>query len=376
MTAMQIVQLTGSRDIDRFIRFPEAVYEGDPNWVPPFAGDPEFQLSGSNPFFRHADAAYFLAIEAGHPVGRIACFVDRNHINLHKEQAGFFGFFECMPDFHIAEKMIEAASSWLRGRSIDVMRGPVNPSMNDACGFLLEGFDSPPTVRMPYSPSRYLDYMEDCGLAKAKDLYAYTASIGDVASISRLEQVAGAVTRRTPGAVIRPIDRSCLPYELALIKDIYNSAWSRQWGFVPRTDAEIDGLAELLAPLIVPDLVLIVEVNGEAAGFLMALPDYNQVRGKVGDHRGFPGRLRLRWHARKITGMRVMTMGFKERFRRRGLDALLYLEAFRAARRKGYAWAEMSWVPEDNTLMRRGCELMGGKVTKRYRVFEKRISDR
>lgn len=370
---MQIEQVRDEKVREQFLALPHAVYEGDANWVPPFRGDVERELDDENPFFRHADAAFFVATEGGNAVGRIAAFIDRNHINLHREQAGSFGYFECMPDFHIAEALIEAAGRWLRDRSIEVMRGPLNPSMNDSCGFLLEGFDAPPTVLMPYSPSRYLDYMEDCGLRKAKDLFAYTTSIGDMASIERLEQVASAVRRRMPGTTVRPLDRGRFPEDLAIIKDIYNSAWSRYWGFVPRTDDEIDSLAERLEPLVAADLVLIAEVRGRAAGFLMALPDYNQLRGRIADRRGMVRQLLFRWHARKITGMRVMTLGIREEFRRKGLDALLYLEAFRAARRRGYAWAEMSWVQEDNLLMQRGCELMGGKLTKKYRIFEKEL---
>jgi GNAT superfamily N-acetyltransferase len=371
---MQIEQIQDRSGLDRFIRFPRVVYRDDPMWVPPFISDQEYLLGPDNPFFRHAEAAYFLAREGGRSVGRIAAFIDRSHINFHKEQAGFFGFFDCLPDFHIAERLLDAAAAWLRAQALEIMRGPMNPSTNDTCGFLLEGFDTPPTVMMPYSPPRYLDYMEDCGLRKAKDLFAYTVSIRDVDSIGRLEKAAAAVRRRVPGAAVRPLDRSRFADELSLIKDIYNSAWSSQWGFVPRTDEEIDSLAERLEQLVVPELVLIAEVQGEAAGFLMALPDYNQVRNRLRDRNGLVGGLLLRWYARRITGIRVMTVGIKEHHRRRGLDALLYLEAFRAARHRGYEWAEMSWVPEDNVLMQRGCELMGGRISKRYRIFEKRLA--
>jgi ribosomal protein S18 acetylase RimI-like enzyme len=217
--------------------------------------------------------------------------------------------------------------------------------------------------------------MEDCGWHKAKDLHAYTTSIRDVSSIDRLEKIAAAVRRRIPGAVVRPLEKGRLADDLSLIKDIYNSAWSRQWGFVPRTDEEIDHLAQQWRALIVPELVTIATVDGEPAGFLMSLPDYNQIMHAVPERRGFLANLRFRWHARRITRIRVMTLGVKESFRRRGLEALLYLDAFRAARRRGYEQAEMSWVLEDNVLMQRGCELMGGALSKRYRIFEKSLGD-
>jgi len=370
---MNIELVTDKQGIDKFIRFPWQVYKGNPNWVPPLISEMKFILGDKNPFFLHAEAACFLARKNGEVVGRIAAIIDRNHINIHKEQAGFFGFFECLPDVSIAACLLNAASDWLRERDIEVMRGPMNPSANDECGFLLEGFDSPPMIMMTYTPPYYLEYMDSCGLTKAKDLYAYISVIKNVSAGERLEKLAAVVKKRFPGLVIRPARMKDFKKELDIVKDVYNSAWSHNWGFVPMTDAEIESMAKRLKPLIVPDLLIMAEVNGEPAGFYMAVPDYNQVFKRINGRLGPIEIVKFLWYSRKITDIRVLTMGVKEEYRKKGIEGLLYLESFKAAMRKGYERAEMSWVLEDNELMKKGCEFMGGNLYKKYRIYEKAI---
>ncbi len=370
---MQIESVSEKKGIERFLRFPWSVYKGDPCWVPPLLREMRFILSPRNPFFHHAEAAFFIAVKGNATLGRIAAIIDHSHINFHKEQAGFFGFFECLPDTEIARSLLDAASQWLKERGIAIMRGPMNPSTNDECGLLLEGFDSPPMIMMPYTPPYYIQHMEHCGMEKSKDLYAYITVIKDVSAGKRLERLASGVLERVPGLTVRPADLKNFARELAAVKDIYNSAWSRNWGFVPMTEEEIDSMAKRLKPLIVPDLLIMAEVNGDPAGFVMAVPDYNQVLKRINGRLGPSGIMKFLWYSRKITDIRVMTMGVKESFRRKGIEGLLYLESFRAAMRRGYERAEMSWILEDNVLMQRGCELMGGSLYKKYRIYEKRL---
>src|SRR5512135_3086095 len=272
--------------MNEFIRFPWKVYQGNPNWVPPLMSEVKFVLSQKNPFFQHAEAAYFLARKNGETVGRIAAIIHRNHINIHNEQAGFLGFFECLPDVAIARDLLDAAAAWLKERDIEIMRGPVNPSTNDECGFLLEGFDSPPMIMMTYTPPYYLDYMEQCGMVKAKDLFAYISVIKDVSAAPRLEKLASAIKAHLPGLVIRPANMKKFRKELEAVKDIYNSAWGHNWGFVPMTDEEIESMAKRLKPLIVPELLIMAEVNGSPAAFFMAVPDYNQGLSKINGRLG------------------------------------------------------------------------------------------
>ncbi len=370
---MNIEQVNGAGGMNEFIRFPWKVYQGNPNWVPPLVSDVKFVLSEKNPFFKHAEAAYFLARKNGETVGRIAAIIDRNHINIHNEQAGFFGFFECLPDVAISQELLDAASGWLKKRDISIMRGPMNPSTNDECGFLLEGFDSPPMIMMTYTPVYYLDYMERCGLVKAKDLFAYLSVIKDVSAAPRLEKLASAVKEHVPGLVVRPANMKNFHKELETVKDIYNSAWGHNWGFVPMTDEEIDSMAKRLKPLIVPELLIMAEVDGRPAGFFMAVPDYNQVLSRINGRLGPIELVKFLWYSRRISDIRVLTLGVKEEFRKKGIEGLLYLESFKAARKKGYKRAEMSWILEDNVLMRKGCEVMGGKLYKKYRIYEKGI---
>ena len=326
-----------------------------------------------NPFFQHAEVACFLARKNGVTVGRIAAIIDRNHIKFHNEQAGFFGFFECLPDCAVARELLGTAARWLKERDIEIMRGPMNPSTNDECGFLLEGFDSPPMIMMTYTPAYYLDYMERCGLTKSKDLYAYIVVIRDVAASGRLEKLASAVKRRVPGLTVRSADMKQFQREVEAVKDIYNSAWSHNWGFVPMTDAETESMAKKLKPLIVPELMIMAEVNGKPAAFFVAVPDYNQVLGKINGKLGPVGFAKFLWYSRTISDIRILTMGVKEEYRKKGIEGLLYLEAFKAAVKKGYKRAEMSWILEDNVLMQRGCELMDGRLYKKYRIYEKEI---
>ena len=370
---MTVERVTDKAGLEEFIRLPWNVYQGNRNWVPPLISEMKFLLGEKNPFFHHAEAVYLLARRNGRTVGRIAAIVDRNHINVHQEQAGFFGFFESLPDRSVAQELLDAAASWLREHDCAVMRGPMNPSANDECGFLLEGFDSPPMIMMTYTQEYYLRLMEQCGLVKAKDLYAYISVIKDVPSGERLERLAKAIYARVPGLVVRPASMKKFRRELDAVKDIYNSAWVRNWGFVPMTDEEIESMAERLKPLIVPELLIMAEVKGAPAGFFMAVPDYNQVLSRLDGRLGPIGLAKFLWYSRKISDIRVLTMGVKEEYRKKGIEGLLYLESFKAATRKGYERAEMSWVLEDNELMKKGCELMGGKVYKKYRIYEKKF---
>jgi hypothetical protein len=371
---VNIEEVDGAPGRNDFIRFPWKVYQGNAHWVPPLKSDVAFHLNeNKNPFFHHAEAACFLARKNGETVGRIAAIIDRKHIEFHDEPAGFFGFFECLPDCAVARQLLDTAASWLKERDIEIMRGPMNPSTNDECGFLLDGFDSPPMIMMPYTPAYYLGYMEHCGLTKAKDLYAYSVVIGDVAAGGRLEKLAAAVKRRVPGLTVRPANMRQFQHEVAAVQEVYNSAWSHNWGFVPMTDAETESLAKRLKPLIVPEMMIMAEVDGKPAAFIVTLPDYNQVLGKINGSLGPLGIAKFLWYSRKINAIRVMVMGVAKEYRKKGIEGLLYLESFKSAVKKGYERAEMSWILEDNVLMQRGCELMGGRLYKKYRIYEKKI---
>lgn len=369
---MEIIPVENRKQLKEFIEFPWWVYRGDPHWVPPLLGEVKFLFSDENPFWKHAEKKLFLAREKGDVLGRIAAIIDDNHINYHQEKCGFFGFFEAVNDYSVAQKLLDVVKNYLKQENMQILRGPMNPSTNDECGFLLEGFDSPPAIMMTYNPEYYLCFMEKYGLKKAKDLYAYLAPVTGE-QLGRLSRAGEMVRKREPDLVVRPINLKKFAEELKKIKEIYNSAWNKNWGFVPMTDEEIESMAKRLRPLVIPEILQIGELDGKPAGFLMAVPDYNQVLKKINGRLNLPGIVKFIWYKNKIDTLRSMTLGICPEYRKRGIDALLYLESLRGAMKKGFKYCEYSWVLEENILTQRAAEMMGGKLYKKYRIFEIKI---
>jgi GNAT superfamily N-acetyltransferase len=364
----------GRRDLDRFIRFPWRVYRDLPHWVPPLLRDVRFKLDRArHPFFEHARMELFLATRGAEVVGRIAAIVDDRHNEFHHERTGFFGMFECFDDAAVAARLFAAAEGWCREQGMERIRGPVNLSMNDECGLLVEGADSPPCVMMPYTPLYYLALCEGAGYAKAKDLYAYLkAQVGVEERISRLvERI-----KRKEGLVIRPLDMKRLKDEVAIIKQLYNDAWELNWGFVPMTDHEMDLMTKELKPLVEPELVLFAEVDGKPVGVNIVLPDINFVLHKLNGRLGPIGILKFLYYRRKVRGLRAIVFGLKKEYRRTGIATAMYFEAEQRGARLGYQWCEMSWNLEDNELINRFDEAIGGKLYKKYRIYEKAIAAR
>jgi hypothetical protein len=369
---IQIQPVESGGQLKTFIKFPWKVYKNDPYWVPPLIRQQkEYFQSSKNPFYDHARAQLFLALRQGRPVGRIAAVVNEAHNEFHEEKTGFFGFFECLPDYAVAKKLLDAARSWLREQGMEIFRGPANFSSNDEWGMLVRGFDISPVLMMTYNPRYYPEFMDRYGLAKAKDLYAYRMFIKDGIS-ERLRRTAEKIEQRE-NLTIRPIDMKDFANELKRIKAVYNDAWSKNWGFVPMTDAEFDHLAKQLKPLIIPELVLMAEVHGQPAGFSLTLPDYNQALKKI-NGRLFPfGLFKLLWHSRKIDCVRIMVTGVVQRYQKRGIDAVFYIRTWDAGKARGVTWGEMSWILEDNEMMKRAMEVMGGHIYKTYRIYEMEI---
>ena len=369
MKGIQIQKVEGKKALRDFIKLPWAIYGDDSHWIPPLIQERKDYLNPQkNPFYQHAEVQLFLAFQGGKPVGRIAALINHNHNSFHKEKTGFFGFWEVQPQYSIAQELLEQARSWLKGKGMERMRGPMNFSTNDECGLLIDGFGLSPMIMMPYNPPYYREFLEKFGLRKAKDLYAYLMDHSQQPP-ERMRKVAKRVQKKE-GLQIRQVNLKRFAEEVQLIKQIYNQAWSKNWGFVPMTDEEFDHLANDLRRLVVPELVLIAEVNGEPAGFSMALPDYNQALKKV-NGRLFPlGLFKLLWWAKKIDAIRVLTMGVVHKYQRRGIDLIFYLETFDRGVEKGYKRGELSWILEDNLLMNRALEDLGAKVYKKYRIYE------
>jgi hypothetical protein len=369
---VQIQPVISRKQLREFIELPWKIYRDDPHWVPPLVRHLKETFNPrKNPFYDHADVQLFLARRGDKSVGRIAAVVNDAHNQFHEERTGFFGFFESVNDEDVAQKLLETARDWLREKGMETLRGPANFSSNDEWGMLIQGFDKSPMLMMTYNPPYYPEFMDRYGLSKAKDLYAYRMFTKDGVP-ARLRRMAEKIQQREDMA-IRPIYMKDFDNELGRIKEVYNNAWSKNWGFVPMTDEEFDHLAKQLKPLVVPELVLLAEVAGQPAGFSLTLPDYNQALKHI-NGRLFPfGLIKLWWYSRKIDCVRIMVTGVVHKYQKRGIDAIFYIRTFDTGVARGVKWGEMSWVLEDNEMMKRAMEMMGGKIYKTYRIYEMEI---
>ncbi|MBI4538570.1 MAG: N-acetyltransferase [Gemmatimonadetes bacterium] len=341
----------------------------DPQWVPPLRRDLRELLDrGRHPFHQHAEVAYFLAERGADAVGRVAAIVNHRHNEFHGERTGFFGFFEAENDREVAAGLLDAACEWLARRGMERVLGPANFSTNEECGLLVDGFDTPPAIMMTHNPRYYPELVEAEAFCKAKDLLAYW--LYDTGVPQRLVQGVERIRERA-GVTIRSLDMKRFRDEVAAVKEVYNSAWSGNWGFVPMTDAEFEFMARKLKPVVDPDVCFLAEAGGEVAGFSLSLPDFNRALKHV-NGRLFPlGLFRLLWESRRIRTLRIVTLGLKPGYRRLGIDAAFYLRTWQDGVAKGYREGEASWILEDNWEMRRALEKMGGRVYKTYRMYER-----
>jgi GNAT superfamily N-acetyltransferase len=364
-----VQEVKNKQDLMAFIRFPWKIYKGDRYWVPPLIKDQLLKFSPNHPFHSHSEMILFLVHRGEEIVGRIAGIIDHHYIEFHQEKVGFFGFFESIQDAEVAKTLLSKVRDWLKGHEIEKMIGPITPSTNDECGLLVEGFDASPCIMMPYNPPYYPSLLEGFGLKKAMDLYAYF--LGKSFFIfDRLDRITERLKKKEPRLSVRPLNLRHLDEELKIIKEIYNKAWSKNWGFVPMTEEEIDDLAKNLKPLIIPDLVILAYWGEEPIGFSVALPDYNEILKHLNGKVGLLGAIKFLYYSRKINTVRVMLLGVKHAFQKKGVEGLLYMEAFKRGTQKGYHQSECSWILENNVLMQHGIEAMGGRRYKTYRIYE------
>ncbi len=368
MSAFDVVPIQNGRGLRQFIELPYTLYRGDPFWVPPLRiAQRDLFNKRKHPFHAFAEVQCFLARRNGTAIGRIAAIHDPNYNAFHQEQAGFFGFFESPEEPEVAMGLLSAARDWLRSRGAEVIRGPMNPSTNYECGLLVDGFDSPPQVMMTYNPPYYDALIQRAGLRKAKDLYAYFLSAKEMATV-RSERVAALAAAE--GIEIRPIRMKAFLEDVEQVWQVYNSAWERNWGFVPMTREEFFFSAHDMKMILDPELVLLGEAKGRVVGFALGLPDVNRALKHANGNLLPLGLLKILYHKRSVDTIRVIALGVVQEYRTAGVAAGFYAELFRRGTRLGYRSAEMSWVLEDNTLMNRSIEALGGRRYKTYRIYE------
>jgi len=328
------------------------------------------QFSIKNPFFQHAEVEYFLARKSEKTLGRVVSIINRRHIDFHNERAGFFGFFESVNDQEVSRCLLDAVRDALKAKGMTIMRGPMNFSTNEECGFLIEGFHNVPMLMTPHNPPYYNDMMEQYGMQKAKDLYAFIYTVKESLP-EKVLRVAAIAEKR--GVQVRPVDKRKFHEEMLVFKEVYNSAWKKNWGFIPLTDEEMQHLGERLKQIAVPELTLIAEDDGEPVGFMGLLPDFNYVLRHMKGRLNPVSILKALYYSRKITDLRLLLLGIKKEYRNRGVDALLFREGFKGVKSGGYKRVEFSWVLEDNIPVQRIVEMLGGRLYKKYRIYEKPV---
>lgn len=376
MDEIKIKKVESKSDLMKFIKMQWSVYKNDPYWVPPLIMDRKKMLNKEkHPFYKHAQADFFLAEKNGEVVGRIAAIKNELHNKYHNDNTGFFGFFECINDQKVANALFDTAKAWLKEHGCDNMRGPANPSSNDEWGMLLEGFDDEPRILMTYNPKYYLDLCDNYGFVKSKDLVAYKLENQKVTASEKLKRVAELARQRSK-IVIKQLDMKNFNTDLAKVKEVYNKAWAPNWGFVPMTNEELDATAADLKQLAEPSLVLFGEIDGKNVGFALTMLDYNHIFKKL-NGRLFPfGFLKLLSKKEKseIKWCRIITLGLIPEYQKKGLDAVFYWEIVNRAAAKGILLGEASWILEDNEMMNRGArDVMNGSVYKKYRIYDLKI---
>ncbi len=382
MTAPSLNILKVETDADKaaFIDFPYDLYRGEPHWRPPLRMERTDHMSEkANPALVDYERACFLARRGGAVVGRIAAFINHVHLRIHNDGAGHFGFFDCIADDDVGEALLNTAQNWLKHKNMQRMIGPSQWSVNDECGLLVDGFETPPVMMMPYGRSDYQKMIEDFGLTKAVDMYAFQADLHAGYPRPRPTQMMVKMADRDPSIVVRPLRAGKFFEEVRLVMDIFNDAWSENWGYIPFSDAQITHMAKDIRPIIFKEGFWVGEIDGEAVAYIWMIPDLNSavhdLDGKL---------LPLGWAKLltrlKVTGVkqaRIPLMGLRKSYHnnRKGLALVAKLceTVFEAGRKKGFTHCELSWVLEDNQSMVRICEQASAKKYKTYRMYEKTL---
>jgi len=368
---MKIKTVETKKDLMNFIKFQWKIYKNDPNWVPPLIFDMKNRLDkNKNPFWKHSEQKLFLVIDDNNEIlGRIAGVIDKNFIEFHNEKTGFFAFFESVDDNEVAKLLIDTVKEWLKQNGMTKMIGPTAPSTNDEMGLLIEGYDSSPYLMMGHNPKYYNDLLVNCGLTKAKDLFAYHLVSKDL-PLERLNKINDAVRKRIPGLMLRKLDTKHFNNEIEYARQIYNQAWEKNWGFVPWTDEEFQFQCANLKDLVIPDLIHLAFINGKPVGMIIAVPNYYEIFKKLNGKLGPIEIIKFLLYRNRIKTLRIMIMGVIKEYRNRGIEGLLYWEVITHGMKLGYNEGELSWILEDNTMMCRAAEMLGGIPYKKYRMYE------
>ncbi len=377
---LTLVAVETAADRARFIELPYRLYAADPSFVPPLRSEAAALIGGikGNPWFEHAHAKFWLVVRNGIDVGRISAQVDTLVIEHIGAGTGHWGMFECIDDQAVADLLLDTSEAWLRGEGMTRAQGPFSLSIWDEPGLLVDGFDRPPTVMMGHHLAYYQRLITARGYAAIKDMHTWEVPITE--PFPEIVQRIVAASERNPKLVTRTVNKARFAEEAALILDILNDAWSTNWGFVPLTPAEVAFVGKKLKPIVFEDLIRIAEYEGVPVGFMIALPDINELTVDLGG-RLFPfGWAKLLWRLRKpkVRRIRVPLMGIRKSLQGHRVASLMAFQMIEYIRRVavaeyGATSGEIGWILDDNGPMRSIADAIGSKVTRTYRVFEKAL---
>lgn len=366
-------------DVADFVRAGHVVFEGDPAWVPPLDFEIKERLSPKkNPLFNRAEVVLFTAWNGTRLVGRCSATIDREHLRVWKDDTGFFGFFDTVDDVEVGRKLVEAAATWLKARGMKRMMGPFSLYANEEVGVLIEGHEMPPMLSMGHSRAYQAGICDAVGLEKEKDLlcFRWDSSL----EFSKRALKAWEDTKALPEVKLRSVDPSRMTEELKVILDIYNDAWEGKWGMVPALPDEVAKIAQDMKLVLDPDIAFIAEVNGKPAGMCIMVPNLNEAIYDLGGSLFPTGAFKLLWRTKvkhPLTA-RLIMLGINRDVRANikrygGLSTAMYVEVAKRGVAKGYNWAELSWIREDDAPVSLGIKMMGGQVYKKYRVYKKSL---
>jgi hypothetical protein len=375
---LEVRQVPMGGDVRDFLDVVSYIYASDPAFIRPLDQEIKDRLNPKkNPLFEHAEGTIFLAYRNGKCVGRITATIDREHLERHKDSTGFWGFFDTVDDPEVARELLARAEAWLRGKGMTRARGPISMSINEELGCLVEGFDTPPVFMNPHHHPYQGALIEKAGYAKLKDFFGWHYTVGDLnARAKRGHDEILAL----PEVKSRPVDMKHVARDVEIIVDVFNDAWSDNWGFVPATRNEVRKMASDFKLILEPGITRIVTIDGEPAAVAVALPNLNELardlNGKI-----FPTGVFKLLYRLKVQGpksARLLILGIRKKFRNvrkyAGLSAFLYAELNNNGKKLGIEWGELGWTLEDNGAVNAGIRMMGAKPYKKYRVFDKALA--
>ncbi len=372
--SVEVRAVAGGRELRQFIDLPFRLNANHPLWVPPLKLERRIFLNRRmNAFFSHGEAEYFLAFRDGRVAGRISAQINHAFNDHQNKRWGWFGFLEFEDDAEVLGALLDAAADWHRARGCDRSVGPASFAMNDESGVLIEGYDLRPMILQPWNPPYYAKRLEEAGMTKAMDLFMWNLEVADRASVQPAIEELAAKLQSEHGIRVRPMRRRQLRKDMDAFAEVYNSAWSQNWDFVPYSKKDLDAYAQELQLAFDKNWFMIAEREdtGEVVGMAITVPDLNQVLERM-NGRVFPfGWWQFARKSRIIDRVRVGFLGVKPEYQHTGVAAKLYIEHFEAAARTRQSGGEMGWILETNTAMNRGMEGMGARIVKRYRVYER-----